>query len=324
MSDAQLPVPQPLAPGDTIRDELAGSTSIAAQLAATRQLLTIHRRRGVLPPPVAQRLPHPLRQVQVARLGAFRLEVAEHHVTLPRWPAAFDGLRVAHLTDIHRGPYMPQFVVERLVDICNDLAPDIVALTGDYVYGPNWLGHRQGLRALGRLQARLGVFATLGNHDWRYRASQRITRELEDFGIAVLENRHAVIAEAGLRLGIVGVQDQWVARPCLTTALKGLHADALLMLSHNPDTFEDRRAMGTPGLMPSLGMAGHTHGGQVVIPRVGTPHMNCAHPRYMAGLVQGPHFPVYVSRGLGMVAVPLRMNCPAELPVLVLHSQHQA
>jgi len=261
---------------------------------------------------------------QLGRLGRFRVEVTERDIALVNWPEEFDGLRVAHLSDIHRGPYMPQYVVDQLVELCNALEPDLVALTGDYVYGPNWLGHRQALRSLGRLRARLGVTACLGNHDWRYRANGRIARELEDSGIVVLENKHLILEENGRRLAIAGVEDLWAANPRLGKATEGVVADAMLMLTHNPDVTARVECMEGAAIRPSFAMAGHTHGGQVVLPVIGSPHVPCADARFLSGLVQLDDFPIYISRGLGMVGVPLRWNCSAELPIHVLRTASKA
>ena len=152
----------------------------------------------------------------------------------------------------------------------------------------------------------------MGNHDhWegieQSRAGAKAARILE------LHNRATVLERGGERLWLVGAGDKWSGEQLLDEAVAGLPRDAVaLMLVHNPEAASDMR---DPRV--KLMMAGHSHGGQVVLPLLGPISVPCDR-RYTAGLVKTPVSQVYISRGLGLVTVPFRLNCRPEIPVYTL------
>jgi uncharacterized protein len=239
--------------------------------------------------------------------------VAEHTIVLPNLPTAFRGTRVALLTDIHHGPFVPLVYIRHVVELTNSLKPDLVLLGGDYVSRSSryiW----PCIETLAGLEARLGRFAVLGNHD-HWESAPASNRALARANITQTDNTGFWVEQDGARLRICGVGDLWCDRQFPAPALgNATDADAVIMLSHNPDFAErlhDRRV----GLI----LSGHTHGGQVVVPGYGAPIVPSQFgQKYLHGLVQGPACQVFVSRGVGTVSPPVRFFCPPEVVLLTL------
>jgi len=130
-----------------------------------------------------------------------------------------------------------------------------------------------------------------------------------------VDNTHVLLHRGGDRLAIAGVGDLWADRQDLAAALAGVpEGAARVLLCHNPD-YADHMP---PRPRVDLMLAGHTHGGQVKIPFAGRWRLPIVNKLYAAGIVPGPHCPVYVSVGIGMVSLPLRFNCRPELPIVTL------
>jgi hypothetical protein len=259
---------------------------------------------------------NPLRQRKPRR---HHLHVSHHSIHLRRLPADFDDLRVVQLSDIHHGLYTSLDEVERAVELANRFEPDLVALTGDFVSNSRRFIEPVA-EVLGQLRARRGVFAVLGNHDFRVGA-ERVTRALEVRSIEVLRNRHARLGTNGSTLVIAGVDDFRYAADDLAQALRGADSDwPILLLAHNPILLPLAAARGI-----DLVLSGHTHGGQVDAPRLRRllrargVRLPLRHGWDEVGATQ-----IYISRGLGTVIVPVRVRCPAELPVLRLRAGGRA
>jgi uncharacterized protein len=244
---------------------------------------------------------------------ARRVEVTHPVIHIPDLPPAFAGLKIALLTDIHRGPFVSAKRVARFVEKTNAEKPDVIALTGDYVhrnkrYIPSvWT-------ELSHLRAPLGVYAVLGNHDY-WESEEMSVKAMQKAGITNLTNRNVPVERGGQKLFIAGVDDSWAGKPDLPAALEGMgEDDTAILLCHNPDYIEkaeDPRA--------KLWLSGHTHGGQVCL-RPGVPivHPSKCKLRYIGGLAKCHAIQIYISRGLGTVSPPIRWNCPAELPIIEL------
>jgi predicted MPP superfamily phosphohydrolase len=236
-------------------------------------------------------------------------------VRVPNLPAPFVGTTVALISDVHHGPYVPRVYIRHAVALTNALRPDIVALCGDYVFrGRRYIA--PGIAELGKLRARLGRFAVLGNHDHYHGVSE--TRDaLARAGITEVDNSGVWLERGGARLRVCGVDDFWHGVQDLDAALgSATERDAVVLLSHNPDYVEeiaDRRV--------GLVLSGHTHGGQVVVPCLGAPRVPSMYgQKYLQGLVQGPACQVFVTRGLGTVAPPVRFHCPPEVALITLQA----
>jgi predicted MPP superfamily phosphohydrolase len=252
-----------------------------------------------------------------------RLVVRRETLELRHWPAALDGLRVGVMSDLHAGvPYMGLDAIARAVDRLNEEAPDLVVLLGDYLdasmfwYPPaRRLAPERVADQLARLEAPLGRFAVLGNHDWK-RGGDRMRIALETLGIPVLENRAVPVQAAGGRLWVAGLADMRHRRPDVGAALADVPPDEpVLLLSHDPDMHPS-----VPQRV-ALTLAGHVHAGQVAIPVLRRPAIPSHHgERYAHHHVVDAGRRLYVSSGLGTSGAPVRLLAPPEVVVLELRA----
>jgi uncharacterized protein len=247
---------------------------------------------------------------------ASHIRVSRHTVSVPNLPSAFTGKTVAVLADLHHGPFVGIDFIREAVRLTNSLAPDLVALVGDYAHKGDE-AHKQlppCLEALSALSAPLGVFAVPGNHDMQRGGA--VYRELvAATPLTDLTNRNRPVSLGDDRLWLAGVDDLWWGKPDPDRALAGVPPDAaVVLLSHNPDFAEDR-----PNSRVGLVLSGHTHGGQVYLRGLGSTWLPSKYgDKYRHGLVKGPASSVFVSRGLGEAGVPLRVNAPPEVCLLTL------
>ena len=247
---------------------------------------------------------------------ASQIQVRRAVVRLPNLPPAFSGKTIAVLADIHHGLFVGIGFIREAVRMANSLAPDIVALVGDFVNKGTHTGEHLGscLEALSDLKAPLGVFAVPGNHDMQ--DDGRVYRELiPDYPLSDLTNRPVRLTVAGASLWLAGVDDLWWGKPDLGAALSGVpDGAAVVLLSHNPDFAEE-----SPDPRVGLILSGHTHGGQIYLPALGLNYQPSRYgSKYRCGLIQGPASQVYVTCGVGTAGPPLRLNCPPEINLLTL------
>ncbi|MCI0721570.1 MAG: metallophosphoesterase [Acidobacteria bacterium] len=243
------------------------------------------------------------------------IEVTRHSVGLRNLPPAFDGFRVVHLSDIHHSKYVSFNAVYRMVALANRQRADLVFLTGDYVtWSKKYITPMA--EALRDLKARHGVFGVLGNHDTRV-DGDAVTRALRKVGIQVLRNASARVDYRGQSLWLSGVDEYSYGQSDVAKALHGLPSTApRILLAHNPEII----ALATEYQVDFVA-AGHTHGGQVKLP--GLKSLNSItqpNQEFLEGFVSAGRTQMYISRGLGKVVVPLRIKCPAEIPVYTLRS----
>jgi predicted MPP superfamily phosphohydrolase len=236
-----------------------------------------------------------------------RFIVNQERIWLDPLPSAFSGLRIVQISDIHHGLFLPKEWLSEAVQQANRLHPDIIALTGDFVtYSRRNIG--PAAEILGRLRARFGVFAVLGNHDFRVDANA-ITLALRRQRIDVLRNRHISLGFGGACLYLAGVDDYGYGAD-LRRAVRGIPSDAAtILLAHNPRIIRlaSRHRV-------SLVLSGHTHGGQVNIPLLGTIYGRSPERlRYKIGWDRLGTTQIYVSRGIGTIVLPWRLRCPAEI-----------
>jgi predicted MPP superfamily phosphohydrolase len=234
-------------------------------------------------------------------------------VALPKLPPSFRGMTVALLTDLHHGPFVPLAYIRHVVDLTNSLKPDLILLVGDYV-SVNARYIAPAANEVRRLEAPLGRFAVLGNHD-HWESTVESKAQLDRAGIELVDNRGSWLRRGSDRLRICGVGDLWTDDQDLMSALGDADEDdAVILLSHNPDyaeSVDDSRI--------SLMLSGHTHGGQVIVPGLGAPFCPSKFgAKYLGGLVQGPACPVFVSRGVGTTGPPVRFLCRPEVALLTL------
>lgn len=240
-------------------------------------------------------------------------EITTTDIWLRRLHAAHDGLKIAHLTDLHHSLFTPLDEIQRAVHLANLLKPDVVALTGDYVtLSRSYIWPMA--RALGKLRARLGVFAVLGNHDFGVDADE-VTQALRAQRVRVLRNAHFALRAGSATLWVVGVDDLWWKADDLRAALRSVPGrDPKILLCHNPLGIHLAAEHGVDFVL-----SGHTHGGQVRLPVVGSVYgRSKLGERFVEVWNRLNGTQIYISRGIGKVLVPLRLGCPSEIACLRL------
>lgn len=243
----------------------------------------------------------------------FRLTIEHHQIHLRRLPPAFDGFRIVQLSDIHHSPFTSRAQIERAVDTANNLQPDIVALTGDYISKERQYA-APCAELLGKLRARHGVFAVLGNHD-HWTDAALITDLFRAEGMTVLVNQGMRFELKGAAFWLAGVDDTMVGLEDLPLALAGSREDELkLLLAHNPIILRRAARAGV-----DLVLSGHTHGGQVSL-RSERSASGRPRRRLLKGLARQGETQIYVTRGLGTVVLPVRFGCPPEVSLLELRT----
>ena len=257
-------------------------------------------------------------------VGRLDVETTTHRIGLPRLPKAFDGFRVAQLSDLHIGPFMSGDQIRRVVEMTNQLKPDLIVLTGDYV---TWDPTTQGdvVEALADLSAPFGVVGCLGNHELWTGTEDSITRVFAERNIRILRKERASIQSGGETLNLIGVDYQSVRRGgprpegIVRRYLEGVEPllvphTANILLSHNPNTFDRAAELGI-----DLSLAGHTHGGQVTLEFV---NKNLSPSRLITDYVRGwfskPGGQLYVNRGIGTIGVPIRIGATPEITLFEL------
>lgn len=263
------------------------------------------------------------------RLEPSWIEIVEVNVRLPGLPPALDSLTIAQLSDLHLGPHVSARDIARAVEMTNALEADLIVVTGDYVY-ESAAYSAPCAQELAALRAPHGTFAVLGNHDiWT--GAEQVAANLSASGMDVLRNRALPLTVQGATLWLVGVEDTGLLaasfgdfralwQPAADALARLLEAippdDARILLVHNPDFTEM-----LPEARVDLALCGHTHGGQVRLPLLGAPIVpSCFGQKYAGGLVAGPQTTVYVNRGIGVIAPPVRFNCRPEITLLRLKS----
>lgn len=238
----------------------------------------------------------------------FEVDFSVRTYALPQLPAAWDGLSILHLTDLHLCGTPDRTFYQHVVERCNDWRPDIVAVTGDVV--DSFKHHRWVVPVLGRLKWKIAAFAILGNHDTWYEPD-RVRRRLRKLGMNVIGNTWKQIDVHGQPLVVVGHEGPWFGPvPDLSNCPPDVFR---LCLSHTPDNI----AWARENRMDVM-LAGHVHGGQIRFPLIGSVFVPSRYSRrYDCGSFHEPPTLMHVSRGLAGQH-PLRYNCRPEATLIVL------
>ena len=252
------------------------------------------------------------------------IETTHQPILLRRLPKAFDGFRIAQISDIHIGPFMPAEDIRRCVAMVNRLKPDLIALTGDFV---TWEGSPKlaVVEALSGLKAPFGVFGCLGNHEIWAHVEDSITQLFAERGTRILRHQNAAIETSGEHLNLIGVDYQTKTRfgplpnGVVNGYLEGVEplvspGTVNILLSHNPNTFDRAAELGI-----DLSLAGHTHGGQVALEYI-SPNLSPARliTSYVRGWFKQGESQLYVNRGIGTIFSPVRFGSPPEITVYEL------
>lgn len=244
------------------------------------------------------------------------IDLTKIRLPLRRLSQAFRGYRVVHISDLHLDDRTEPGYLDKIVRLVNEQQPDLIAFTGDFItFKPERFAEVLAA-TLGRLEARDGVFAVLGNHDHLI-GPEVISAAIREAGATELRNEVRTLKRAGSQLHVCGVDDVWVGSPRLDHVLAELPGSgAAILLVHEPD-FAD--TVSTTGRF-DLQLSGHSHGGQVRLPLVGAPVLPRYARKYSLGAYRIGGMPLYTNRGLGMLPPRFRFLCRPEITVLDLGS----
>lgn len=250
-----------------------------------------------------------------------RLVVREETIQIDNWPRELDGLRIAVLSDIHVDDwFVDDKKLRTIVERTNQLQPELIVILGDYMSSNGRVTRRVEPEHFGAilkdLYAPLGVYSVLGNHDWWYSGIQ-VRRSLEKNGIQVLENEVIHFDARGSQLWLVGLADLWTRRQNIADTIAMVpEGKPMIALTHNPDLFPN-----LPQRVPLL-LAGHTHGGQVRFPLIGSiVESSDFGDRYVRGHVFENNHHLFVTTGIGASIVPVRFGVPPEIVLLTIKTK---
>jgi len=243
--------------------------------------------------------------------------VTRRVLTFPDLPPAFDGLTILHVSDVHAGQFMERDQMQEVVARANAQRAELILQTGDMIdFSPRYIPEY--VRAFRDLHAPLGVVTCLGNHDL-YTGATKVITGVRDAGQIVVRGNTHVIERNGSTLAVAGIDDpdNWVYDDPQTLAidrvLEGVPGGAFtILLAHRPGAFDTARLRGVP-----LTLSGHIHGGQIAIPLIGWSAGQMI-TKYVEGHFVSGVSQLYVSRGIGVVGVPIRVFVPPELALLEL------
>ncbi len=244
-----------------------------------------------------------------------QLHIAEKRLSIAGLDPRLQGLRIAHLSDLHFTGRIRREFFERVVAYVAQAKPDLVVIAGDLVDRDaciDWVPE-----ILGKLTAPLGVFAVLGNHDLRVDVA-RLRNAIEEAGIELISDRFVTLEHNGGPLLLAGNELPWFEPAAdmsdVPSAINGARPLRIL-LSHSPDQISWAKEREF-----DLMLAGHTHGGQIRLPLWGPLVAPSKYgTKYASGTFFEPPTLLHVSRGISG-KLPLRLNCPPELPILILEA----
>ena len=253
------------------------------------------------------------------------IEVTQIDIRLKGLPAAFEGLRIAQLSDIHMDEYTEPFFLRDAVQRINRTQPDVVLLTGDYVsdgpagrdfaIGAAW----QCANILRDLKCSR-IYAVLGNHDLAVSVLE-VSAALIDNGFTLLRNASLPLERDGSRIWIAGLDDPVNGRPdperTIPASIRNAINEPIILMCHAPDYIDDLM-LHPAGRSAGLVLSGHTHGGQVRLPFLKGFDLPPLGKKYLQGSFQFGETQLYVNRGIGTVGVPFRFNCPPEITQFTL------
>jgi uncharacterized protein len=243
-------------------------------------------------------------------------EIVPLNVTIPDLDPIFNGYRIVHISDIHLGQWISAKRIEGVVNLVNQQKPDIIAITGDsvsYVVNEPVLDM---LRFLKNLKPKDATVAVLGNHD-HWIGAEDIRRVMHESNIIELENDVYTIKRGEAMLHIAGVDSITLEKHDLNAVLKKLpKSGPAILLAHEPDFADESSATGRFCIQ----LSGHSHGGQMIIPGLGTPFRGSQFKKYPLGKYKVGDMIQYTNRGLGTNVFWIRINCPPEITIMTLQS----
>jgi predicted MPP superfamily phosphohydrolase len=267
--------------------------------------------------------------------------IEELAVEIPGLPSSFQDYRIGFITDIHLSSWVPADWFERALAAMLKARIDLLLLGGDYILvhevslwdtlgfvrDPSLSGlpkkeaipkiYQRFAEIASRFEFPDGILSVVGNHD-HWNSFSVFLDILKGFPrIKVLVNSSHSIHRAEEELEIFGVDDYLTGIPQLPNRRDLIDGKSKrIILSHNPDYIP--AILDNPGAKFSLALCGHTHGGQIVLPALGPIAAQVVDRRFVSGMTQIGERQIYTSRGLGVVGLPFRLNCPPEVTILNL------
>ncbi|MEK4346012.1 metallophosphoesterase [Paenibacillus sp. FSL P4-0184] len=247
------------------------------------------------------------------------IQVTKLKLSFKDIPSAFSGMKVVHFSDTHLGFNKDARDLARLAERIAKEEPDLICFTGDIV-DSNPEDLVDAIPVLAELNAPLGKYAVLGNHD--FKNTKRIIELFTSAGFRVLRNESYLLKRGGAVMAVTGLDDLLHGEPDPVKALKGVPAGTFtVLMMHEPDYADIAQAHSF-----HLQLSGHSHGGQIRLPFLGAPFTPYGSQKYINGLyyTDTKRMPVYVNRGFGETVMPFRFLCRPELTVLTLrHSSDE-
>ena len=244
------------------------------------------------------------------------LAVSDIKIPIKNLPEAFEGYRIAQISDIHAGTWMNRERLMTVVDRVNEQNPDIIAITGDFITRGEvrWIADIL-IDPLTQLKAPDGVVAVMGNHD-HWTNPYELREILNTTNVQELKNDRLILERGADKLAICGVDDVWEGQADLDRIIEGLPNDdtPAILLAHEPDYADESAKTGRFALQ----LSGHSHGGQIRLPFVGALQLPYLGEKYPIGQYQVRDMIQYTNRGVGMIPPTVRFGCPPEITVLTL------
>lgn len=245
-------------------------------------------------------------------VAARRPRLHRYRVPVYGLDPAHDGLKIAHLSDLHVGILTSHRFIRAAVEMAQAERPDLVVLTGDYVcYSPRFVGQ------FGEIVSGFDVptVCVLGNHDY-WTDAHGVMDVLTHQHYTVLRNQHTRLQVRGAPLTVIGLDDAVTGQADVTRAFRGVHAgDSRLVLSHVPSMIDPVAERGS-----ALVLSGHTHGGHVQIPKLTESLFRKLGTPYLKGFYRVGDSLLYVNCGIGSSSVPIRAGAPSEVAIFTLHA----
>ena len=245
----------------------------------------------------------------------FHYDTPNIHLTLSRLTPGFEGYRLVHLSDIHFGTWVEEDRLHQVIERINQQHPDAIVITGDFI--STFTTHLFDCLVpfLSLLKAKDGVFTVRGNHDCWVESGQ-FEEVMFKSHITILNNRVFPIRRSDGFIHLCGVDTAFYNLARLDRVIEQIPpGHAVILLAHEPDIADTSAASGYIDLQ----LSGHTHGGQIILPLVGSPWLPRLAKKYPRGLYQIGDMYLYTNRGIGTASLPWRYRCPPEVASFTLH-----
>lgn len=241
-----------------------------------------------------------------------KIVVEKVDVLIKNLPDEFENITIAHISDLHRSKTVEMELIDKTIDIVNNLKPDIIAITGDLANSLDYL--KEALDHLNKLSAKIGTYVVLGN--WENKISrEKVVSEIQKSKLTLLYDECKIIEKNNSTIILCGLQDDNGKGQTLYKTMETVDNKLVkILLCHNPNLIEN---IGLSQKSIDLILSGHTHGGQVKYPIIGV--FKCAkRSKYLAGLYEVEKTQLYVNRGIGVSKFGYRINCPPEVTLITL------